>query len=85
MGHEDLTTAALVRRSSCFKKVKQVLEEVADILKGSGVLLDYPRTISKEKIWSVFQNSKLWRNRFYYFRDAVSKWTASRRHLPVVL
>lgn len=83
MGHEDLKQQQLsLEDPLVLKKVKQVLEEVADILKGSGVLLDYPRTISKEKIWSVFQNSKLWRNRFYYFRDAVSKWTASRRHLP---
>ena len=63
-------------------KVGKVLAEVRSILKGSGVILDYPRTLSKEKIISVWKNRKLWRNRFDYFRDAFLKLVASRRGMP---
>lgn len=64
------------------KCVHEILGEVQEILKGSGVLLDYPHTVSKEKLKSVWRNRKLWRNRFYYFKDLFLKLTSRRRGLP---
>lgn len=63
-------------------KVQSVLDEVRGILKGSGVLLDYPRTLSKEKMVSVWNNRKLWRNRLAYFKDVFLKLVSSRRGMP---
>lgn len=63
-------------------KVHSVLNEVQEILKGSGVLLDYPHTVSKEKLKSVWRNRKLWRNKFCYFKDVFLKLVANRRGLP---
>ena len=63
-------------------KVQSVLDEVRGILKGSGVLLDYPRAVSSEKLKSVWMNRKLWRNKLYYFKDILMKLTAKRRGLP---
>lgn len=63
-------------------RVRKVLDEVAEILKGSGVLLDYPHTVSKEKLKSVWRNRKLWRNKMYYFKDVFLKLVATRRGLP---
>ncbi len=60
----------------------EILSEVRDILKGSGVMLDYPRVLSKEKIKSVWNNRKLWRNKSYYFKDAFLKLISKRRGLP---
>lgn len=64
------------------RKVQDVLDEVRGILKGSGVLLDYPRAVSREKLVSVWKNRKLWRNKLYYFKDVLMKLTARRRGLP---
>ena len=64
------------------EKVHSVLSSVRDILKGSGVLLDYPRTVSKEKIASVWMNRRLWRNKFHYFGDILQKLSAKRRGQP---
>lgn len=64
------------------KRVNEILTEVQDILKGSGVLLDYPHTVSKEKLKSVWRNRKLWRNKMYYFKDVFLKLVATRRGLP---
>ncbi|MCF0225515.1 MAG: radical SAM protein [Fibrobacter sp.] len=63
-------------------RVREILSEVQDILEGSGVLLDYPHTVSKEKLKSVWRNRKLWRNKFYYFKDLFFKLTSRRRGLP---
>ena len=63
-------------------KVNKVLDEVRSILKGSGVILDYPRTVNKEKLVSVWNNRKLWRNRLSYFKDVFLKLVAARRGMP---
>ena len=83
MDHEYLRKEQLdLSNPEVAAKVREVLDEVRGILKGSGVLLDYPRALSKEKLASVWMNRKLWRNKRYYFMDIFSKLMSRRRGMP---
>lgn len=83
MGHDYLKEQQLQLDDPLVaKNVKRILDEVALILRHSGVLLDYPRTISKEKVLSVWNNRRFWRRKWFYLKDAFLKLSAKRRGFP---
>lgn len=83
MDHEYLRKEQLnMNDPAVAARVHEIFDEVKQILKGSGVLLDYPHTVNGEKLKSVWRNRVLWRNKFYYFKDLFLKLTSRRRGLP---
>lgn len=83
MNHDYLRKEQLdLNNPAVAARVHEVLAEVEGILKGSGVLLDYPHTVSREKLKSVWRNRVLWRNKFSYFVDLFRKLSYRRRGLP---
>ena len=65
-------------------EVRSTLLEIQKILKGSDVLLDWPRDRSWDKIKSVWANRTLFRNRFAYLQNAVRKVLGPRLGMPCV-
>lgn len=65
-------------------EVRSTLAEIRRALKGSKVLLDWPREISIDKLGSVWNNRILFKNRVAYLRTAVRKAFARRLGFPCV-
>lgn len=66
-------------------EVQQTLFEVQKILRGSSVLLDWPREGTWNKLRSVWRNRVQYKNKGAYLMNAARKVFAKRRGMPCVL